>query len=84
MAIEILESTKGKSLLEDYDYEEKIRTLDLNERISWFVENKPNMSQAEKWEAFDDIMKDHDFNYYTKDKLVAMINRKIRKNGKEE
>jgi len=43
--IEALEYQKKRSILEDYDYEEKVRLLSLNKRIEWFIDNKPDMSQ---------------------------------------
>jgi hypothetical protein len=67
-----------KSLLEDIDYEEKIRILNLNKRIEWFVDNKPIMSQNEKWDAFYDIVEDYDID---KDVLIKRINNVIRKRG---
>jgi hypothetical protein len=67
-----------KSLLEDIDYEEKIRILNLNKRIEWFVDNKPIMSQNEKWDAFYDIIEDYDID---KDVLIKRINNVIRKKG---
>jgi hypothetical protein len=67
-----------KSLLEDIDYEEKIRILNLNKRIEWFVDNKPIMSQNEKWDAFYDIVEDYDID---KDVLIKRINNVIRKKG---
>lgn len=74
---EVLEKQR-KSLLEDIDYEEKIRILNLNKRIEWFVDNKPIMSQNEKWDAFYDIVEDYDVN---KDVLLKRINNVIRKKG---
>jgi hypothetical protein len=74
---EVLEKLR-KSLLEDIDYEEKIRVLNLNKRIEWFVDNKPIMSQNEKWDAFYDIVEDYDVN---KDVLLKRINNVIRKKG---
>lgn len=67
-----------KSLLEDIDYEEKIRVLNLNKRIEWFVDNKKLMSQNEKWEAFYDIVEDYDVD---RDVLIKRINNVIRKKG---
>ena len=67
-----------KSLLEDIDYEEKIRILNLNKRIEWFVDNKPIMPQNEKWDAFYDIVEDYDID---KDVLIKRINNVIRKRG---
>jgi hypothetical protein len=72
---EVLEKQR-KSLLEDIDYEEKIRILNLNKRIEWFVDNKKLMSQNEKWDAFYDIIEDYDIN---KDVLIKRINNVIRK-----
>jgi hypothetical protein len=67
-----------KSLLEDIDYEEKIRVLNLNKRIEWFVDNKPLMSQNEKWDAFYDIHEDYDIDVEV---LKKRINNVIRKKG---
>jgi hypothetical protein len=77
MTQEVLEKRR-KSLLEDYDYEQKIRLLSLKKRIDWFVTSKPFMSQCEKWEAFDDMQEDYDVN---RERLIEMINREIRKRG---
>lgn len=74
---EVIERQK-KSLLEEYDYEEKVRILTLKKRIDWFVENKQNMSQVEKWEAFDDIFEDYSV---ARPRLIEMINSVIRKKG---
>ena len=74
---EVIERHK-KSLLEEYDYEEKVRILNLKTRIDWFVENKQNMSQGEKWEAFDDILEDYSV---ARQRLIVMINAVIRKKG---
>lgn len=74
---ELLEK-RTKSLLEEYDYEEKVRVLTLKKRIDWFVENKKNMSQVEKWEAFDDIFEDYSV---ARPRLIEMINAAIRKKG---
>ena len=67
-----------KSLLEDIDYEEKIRVLNLNKRIEWFVDNKPLMSQNEKWNAFYDIHEDYEIDVEV---LKKRINNVIRKKG---
>lgn len=67
-----------KSLLEDLDYEEKIRVLNLNKRIEWFVDNKRSMDQCEKWEAFYDIVEDYDIDV---DVLKKRVNNVIRKKG---
>lgn len=69
---------KTKSLLEEIDYEEKIRVLNLNKRIEWFVDNKKSMGQSDKWEAFYDIHEDYDINV---DILKKRINNVIRKKG---
>jgi hypothetical protein len=74
---EVLEKQR-KSLLEDYDYEQKVRLLDLKERIDWFVDNKKQMSQNEKWEAFYDIHEDYDVDTTA---LKRLINSLIRKKG---
>lgn len=67
-----------KSLLEEIDYEEKIRVLNLNKRIEWFVDNKKSMGQSDKWEAFYDIQEDYDIDV---DVLKKRINNVIRKKG---
>lgn len=74
---QVIEKQK-KSLLEEYDYEEKVRVLTLKKRIDWFVDNKSSMGQSEKWEAFYDIHED--YNVGT-DVLKRMINAVIRKKG---
>lgn len=76
--MEVLEKRK-KSLLEEHDYEEKIRLLTLNRRVEWFVDNKKLMSQNEKWEAFYDIC--DDFDGYTEVRLKQLINNAIRRKG---
>ena len=73
----ILEKQK-KSLLEDYDYEEKVRILTLKKRIEWFVDNKSKMSQNEKWDAFRDMYDDYDTDW---NRLIDMTNSVIRKKG---
>lgn len=73
----VLEKQK-KGLLEDHDYEDKIRVLNLNKRIEWFVDNKRAMGQCEKWEAFYDIVEDYDI---VVDVLKKRINNVIRKKG---
>ena len=80
--METIERKKKKSLLEEIDYEEKVRQLSLKTRIEWFVQNKKNMGQCEKWEAFDDIMEDYELN--DRDMLIERINRIIRKIKKED
>jgi hypothetical protein len=75
--MEVLEKQR-KNLLEELDYEDKIRVLNLNKRIEWFVDNKMQMSQNEKWEAFYDIQEDYDINV---DVLKKRINNVIRKKG---
>jgi membrane carboxypeptidase/penicillin-binding protein PbpC len=77
MTQEVLEK-KRKSLLEDHDYEEKVRVLNLNKRIEWFVDNKPLMSQNEKWYAFYDIHEDYEIDVEV---LKKHINNVIRKKG---
>lgn len=74
---QVIEKRK-KSLLEEYDYEQKIRVLTLKKRIDWFVENKHSMGQCEKWEAFDDIFEDYTV---ARPRLIEMINAIIRKKG---
>lgn len=74
---EVLEKQR-KSLLEEIDYEDKIRVLNLNKRIEWFVDNKKQMSQNEKWEAFYDIQDDYDIDVSV---LKKRINNVIRKKG---
>jgi hypothetical protein len=73
----VIEKQK-KSLLEDIDYEEKVRVLNLNKRIEWFVDNKVSMFQNEKWEAFYDIVEDYDIDV---DVLKKRVNNVIRKKG---
>ncbi len=75
--IKVLEK-QTKSLLGEIDYEEKIRVLNLNKRIEWFVENKRSMGQSDKWEAFYDIQEDYDIGV---DVLKGRINNLIRKKG---
>ena len=79
--METLERKKKKSLLEEIDYEEKVRQLNLKKRIEWFVQNKKNMGQCEKWEAFDDIMEDYELG--DRSMLIERINRVIRAAKKE-
>ena len=74
---ELLEK-REKSLLEEYDYEQKVRLMSLKKRIDWFVTNKPQMSQSEKWEAFQDMYDDYDIDW---DQLLQMVNRELRKRG---
>jgi hypothetical protein len=74
---EVIEDRK-KSLLEDYDYEQKVRLMSLKKRIDWFITNKPQMSQNEKWDAFHDMYDDYEVEW---DRLIEMINREIRKRG---
>ena len=78
---EILEKQK-KNLLEEYDYEEKIRHLSLKKRIEWFVENKKYMGQNAKWDAFYDIVEDYDIS--NSDALIERINKVIRANMKKD
>ncbi len=73
----VLEKPK-KSLLEDVDYEEKVRVLNLNKRVEWFIDNKKHMSQTEKWEAFYDIVEDFEVD---SNLLMQRINNLIRKKG---
>jgi len=77
--IEALEYQKKRSILEDYDYEEKVRLLSLNKRIEWFIDNKPDMSQNDKWDAFYHIC--DDFEGYTEERMKQMINNSIRHKG---
>lgn len=80
---ETIEKNK-KNLLEELDYEEKVRVLNLNKRIEWFVDNKKQMSQNEKWEAFQDICEDYDLLIdFQVDNLIKRINNLIRKKGLE-
>ncbi len=76
---EVIEKRK-KSLLEEHDYEEKVRVLNLNKRVEWFVDNKRQMSQNEKWDAFHDIVEDFEIN---KSLLMQRVNNLIRKKGLE-
>lgn len=71
---------KKKSLLEEHDYEQKVRLMSLKKRIMWFVENKSKMSQNEKWEAFQDMLEDYEMEK-EKERLLQMINYEIRKKG---
>lgn len=73
----VIEKQK-KRLLEELDYEEKVRVLNLNKRVEWFVDNKSFMGQCEKWEAFYDIVEDYDIH---KDVLNKRVNNLIRKKG---
>lgn len=77
--VDVLDYKRKKSLLEEHDYEEKVRVLNLNKRFAWFIDNKPKMSRNEKWDAFYDICED--FDMYTKDRLMQMINNTIRRKG---
>ena len=74
--MEVLEKGQ-KTLLEDYDYEQKVRHMSLKKRIEWFVDNKKQMSQCEKWDAFFDIMDDFDLS--DQGALIERINKVIRK-----
>ena len=74
---EVIEKRK-KSLLEEYDYEQKVRLMSLKKRIDWFITNKPQMSQNEKWEAFQDMCDDYEVD---RDRLLQMVNNEIRKRG---
>lgn len=76
---QVIEKRK-KSLLEEHDYEEKVRVLNLNKRVEWFVDNKRQMSQNEKWDAFHDIVEDFEIN---KSLLMQRVNNLIRKKGLE-
>lgn len=78
--MEVLEKHQ-KTLLEDFDYSQKIRHLNLKKRIEWFVDNKKTMTRCEKWDAFFDIMEDYGLG--DQDKLIAQINRVIRKRKEE-
>jgi hypothetical protein len=69
---------KKKSLLEEHDYEEKVRVLNLNKRVEWFVDNKKQMSRNEKWDAFYDIVEDFEVDSKL---LMQRINNLIRKKG---
>lgn len=73
----VIEKRK-KSLLEEYDYEQKVRLMSLKKRIDWFITNKPQMSQNEKWEAFQDMYDDYEVD---RDRLLQMVNNEIRKRG---
>ena len=73
------EKEKSKNLLEDHDYEEKIRHMNFKKRIEWFVDNKHLLGQNDKWEAFYDICDDYDVADKT---LLNTINALIRKKGK--
>ncbi len=69
---------KKKSLLEEHDYEEKVRVLNLNKRVEWFVDNKKQMSRNEKWDAFYDIVEDFEVDSKL---LMQRVNNLIRKKG---
>ena len=75
--MEVLEKQR-RSIVEELDYEEKVRVLSLSKRIEWFVDNKRSMSQNTKWEAFYDIVEDYDID---EDVLKKRINNLIRKKG---
>lgn len=75
--MQVLEKLK-KSLLEDIDYEQKVRVLNLNKRVEWFIDNKKHMSQNEKWDAFYDIIEDFEVD---RNILMSRINNLIRKKG---
>lgn len=75
--MEVLEKQR-RSIVEELDYEEKVRVLSLSKRIEWFVDNKRSMSQNTKWEAFYDIVEDYDID---EDALKKRINNLIRKKG---
>lgn len=74
---EVIEKKK-KSLLEEHDYEEKVRVLNLNKRVEWFVDNKKQMSRNEKWDAFHDIVEDFEVDSKL---LMQRVNNLIRKKG---
>lgn len=73
------EKEKSKNLLEDHDYEQKVRHMNFKKRIEWFVDNKHLMLQSDKWEAFYDICFDYGVD---EGKLLNTINALIRKKGK--
>lgn len=68
------------TLLEEYDYIEKIRILSLTDRIKWFVANKASMSHNTKWDAFYDIVSDYEID---DSKLLVRVNKVIRQKGLE-
>lgn len=76
--MEVLDKKK-KNLLEEHDYQEKIRVLSFNRRLEWFVDNKKFMSQNEKWDAFYDICEDNPG--YSSERIMQMINNLIRRKG---
>ena len=45
--MEVIEKNQ-KTLLEDFDYAEKVRHLNLRKRVEWFIVNKKQMTQCEK------------------------------------
>ena len=75
--MEVLEKQRRR-IIEELEYEEKVRVLSLSKRIEWFVDNKRSMSQNTKWEAFNDIVEDYDIDA---DALKKRINNLIRKKG---
>lgn len=77
--MEVIEKNQ-KTLLEDFDYAEKVRHLNLRKRIEWFIVNKKQMTQCEKWDAFYDIMEDYDIG--DRDALIERINKVIRRENK--
>lgn len=79
MTIEILKPTREKGILEEYDYEQKIRVLSFNDRVDWFIDNKKFMTINEKWDAFYDICEDYDD--YSSGRIMQIINMVIRKQG---
>lgn len=68
-----------KNLLEEHDYQEKVRHMKFKTRIEWFIDNKFKMSQNEKWDAFYDIAEDYAIDI---NKLLNTINKRIREKGK--
>jgi len=74
-----IEMKTPRSILEDYDYEQKVRVMTLNRRIDWFIDNKRFMGQNEKWDAFYHIC--DDYQGYDSKRLMQMINNSIRRKG---
>ena len=71
--------TRKMSIIEDHDYEDKVRVLSFHSRITWFVENKKHMGINEKWDAFYHIC--DDFPGYTEKRVMDLINIRIRNSG---
>lgn len=75
---DIKEKVVAKTLLEEHDYEEKVRHMNFKTRVEWFIDNKYSMRSVEKWQAFYDIADDYDVD---SDRLLKTINKRIREKG---